>query len=62
MELEVVKIFRRNLELLLCLVNERQQKHTGLGPSVLPMGFTENSAFVNIKYRFEIDLLSLILA
>lgn len=29
MELEVVKIFRRNLELLLCLVNERQQKHTG---------------------------------
>lgn len=37
-------------------------KYTVLGPSVLPIGFTEKFAFVNIEYRFEMDLLLLILA
>lgn len=51
------KFLEDNLELLLYLVNKRQQKYTVLGPSGLPIGVTENFAFVNIEYRFEIDLL-----
>lgn len=56
------KCLEDNLELLLCSVNKRQEKYTVLGPSGLPMGFTENFAIVNTEYRSEIDLLLLFLA
>lgn len=46
------KFLEDNLELLLCSVNERQQKYTVLGLSVLPMGFTEK--FCLYKYWIKI--------
>lgn len=62
MELEVVKIFRRQPGVIALLGKWKVTGITVLGPSVLSMGLAENFAFVNIEYRFEIDLFLLILA